>query len=59
MDNLFVYCLACFMSFFVGLGFAGGFDEPVVKSETPLSPQIELTTDGKTVDTLYVYKIEK
>lgn len=28
----------------------------VVKSPKRINPTIELTTDGKTIDTLYVYK---
>lgn len=27
-----------------------------VKSLTPIKPEIMLTTDGKTVDTMYIYK---
>lgn len=32
----------------------GGF----IESETVIQPMIKLTTDGKKIDTLYVYKIK-
>lgn len=34
------------------------YEEKIVSTK-PLIPQTQLTTDGKTVDTLYIYKNEK
>ena len=31
-------------------------DKVTIRSKTILKPSIELTTDGKTIDTIYIYK---
>ena len=33
------------------------FRGETIKSKTPIKPQIELVTDGKKVDTIYIYKL--
>jgi len=31
-------------------------DKDYIESKTLITPEIELTTDGKTIDTLYIYR---
>lgn len=35
------------------------FKETIIESEVRLEPTIKLTTNGSTVDTIYVYKLKK
>lgn len=35
------------------------FETPEVKSKVRITPEIELTTDGKKVDTVFIYKLNK
>jgi hypothetical protein len=53
---IFVFVLAISIGIFIGKDIwdDGGF----VESKTVIQPMIKLTTDGKKVDTLYVYKIK-
>ena len=34
------------------------FKEDVIESPKRLTPEIKLTTDGKKIDTLYIYKLK-
>lgn len=42
--------------FFVGYILYNWVNGSVVKSNKRITPEIELTTDGKKVDTLFIYK---
>ena len=47
-------------TFILGSVIVGGIwyftSKDYIESKTPITPEIKLTTDGKTIDTLYVYK---
>ncbi len=54
MIGTIVICVICIVGFVCYLVFSR--DEIVTKK--PIVPEIRLVTDGKKVDTLYVYKIK-
>lgn len=51
-----VFVLAISIGIFIGKNIWD--DGDFVESKTVIQPMIKLTTDGKKVDTLYVYKIK-
>ena len=53
---IFVFVLAISIGIFIGKDIWD--DGDFVESKTVIQPMIKLTTDGKKVDTLYVYKIK-
>ena len=50
--------LICFIGYFVYDKFIGK-KEIKIESKVLIVPEIKLTTDGKTIDTIYVYKLKK
>jgi len=53
---IFVFVLAISIGIFIGKDIWDNGD--FIESKTVIQPMIKLTTDGKKVDTLYVYKIK-
>ena len=53
---IFVFVLAISIGIFIGKDIWD--NDGFVESKTVIQPMIKLTTDGKKVDTLYVYKIK-
>lgn len=51
--------IAMLLAFIVGSAIIGGIwfftKKNYIESRTLITPEIQLTTDGKTVDTLYIY----
>lgn len=48
-----------FLAFFISVLVIVFCDNPVIRSNKKLIPTWELTTNGKTIDTIYIYKNEK
>ena len=53
---IFVFLVAGVLGVFLGNKIWGNSE--FIESKTKIEPAIKLTTDGKKVDTLYVYKIK-
>lgn len=53
---VFVFVLAIGLGVFLGKTIWD--DDGYIESKTIIQPAIKLTTDGKKIDTLYVYKIK-
>ena len=53
---VFVFFLAIGIGIFIGKGIWD--DNGYIESKTRIEPMKKLTTDGKKVDTLYIYKIK-
>jgi hypothetical protein len=51
MGGFLVGIFACLIIFFLTMS-----GETTIQSSKPIIPEKKLTTDGKTVDTLYIYK---
>lgn len=54
--NLMSLIIVLLVCAFLWLGVEFLFHSDSIKSKTPIKPEILPTTDGKTVDTIYVYK---
>jgi hypothetical protein len=53
---IFVFVLAISIGIFIGKSIWD--NDGFIESKTKIEPAIRLTTDGKKIDTLYVYKLK-
>lgn len=53
---MWIACIAIALLMFGGILFFT--ERGVIESPTKITPEIRLTTDGKKIDTIYVYKVK-